>query len=450
MGIQNASSKAGEAKSGSRAGHAAKKEKVSIAEKEIRKRQANLKLKQVTDKLQELRNQDERLKNKLKQLRKTYNDGANPQVKDELHKLKIEVDMSGDKLMKFENELKSATREVEEADEMDVDTDIKKEEEVPEENSLFVPPAPNLSSSPNINVTEPDGTRSSPISFHASSPSPSPSVDSEEEYLFTPQEARKNAGLQTDGKMVAWRKHGTSTRVIVAYGPRNSRKYLRSTLYQESNVLDEDAVQFGPGHRLGDEKLDRKYVRKPSEFKGILAVAFNGPVESLIPKEKVARRRGEATPRRDPYPVVEIKVRWNINGDVQDTWEVRTSISHLFPSFCDLYIYQAAVHGENQYNAWRAGERASEDRSPTPALVPQTPSTSPASSESRIKDETQPVNLMLVPQLPSSTTKASPMKQYLSEWCELKEIDPKSMDAQADAYFNLAWKLVKLQLNNTQ
>jgi hypothetical protein len=215
--------------------------------------------------------------------------------------------------------------------------------------------------------------------------------------------------------------------------------------------MDEDAVQFGPGHRLGDEKLNRKYIRKPSEFKGILAVAFNGPVESLASKEKVTRRRGEATPRRDPYPVVEIKVRWNINGDVEDTWEVRTSISHLFPSFCDLYIYQAAVHGENQYNAWRAGERASEDRSPTPALGPQTPSTSPASpSESRIKEETQPVNLMLAPQLPSSTAKASPMKQYLSEWCELKEIDPKTMDAQADADFNLAWKLVKFQLNNTR
>ena len=139
MGIQNPSSKAGVAKSGSRAGHAAKKEKVSMAEKEIRRRRANLKLKQATDKLQEVRKQDETLKNKLKELRKTYNDGANPQVKDELDKLKIEVDMSGDKLMKFENELKSATREVEEAEKMDVDTDIKNEEEVPKENSLFVP-----------------------------------------------------------------------------------------------------------------------------------------------------------------------------------------------------------------------------------------------------------------------------------------------------------------------
>jgi hypothetical protein len=352
------------------------------------------------------------LKNKLKELNKNFDNGRNPEFKDQFEKTSNDFTESRAKLTELQTVLKQNQTEV--------DTpipDAADEEET--ERSMFVPQGGEGQTS--ASAEAPPSTNSE------TPPSPSPSVDSEE-YLFTPQEARKNAGLQTDGKIVAWREHGTSTRVIVAYGPRNSRKYLRSTLYQESNVIDEDAVQFGPGHRLGDEKLNRKYVRKPSEFKGILAVAFNGPVESLVPKEKVSRRRGEATPRRDPYPVVEIKVRWNINGDVKDTWEVRTSISHLFQSFCDLYIYQAAVHGENQYNAWRAGERASEDRSPTPP------------SESGIKKEIQP----------DSTAKASPMKQYLREWCELKEIDPKTMDAQADADFNRAWNLVKLESNNKQ
>ncbi|OBT70561.1 hypothetical protein VF21_10370, partial [Pseudogymnoascus sp. 05NY08] len=70
-----------------------------------RKAQIAIKVKQANDKLEELTKHDEVIKNKLKELRKKYNDGANPQFKEELDAVKIEVDESNNKLMSCQTEL---------------------------------------------------------------------------------------------------------------------------------------------------------------------------------------------------------------------------------------------------------------------------------------------------------------------------------------------------------
>ncbi|KFY40453.1 hypothetical protein V494_03492 [Pseudogymnoascus sp. VKM F-4513 (FW-928)] len=111
-----------------------------------------------------------------------------------------------------------------------------------------------------------------------------------------------------------------------------------------------------------------------------------------------------------------------------------------------------ALLGEKQYNAWKAGERKSEDRSPTPAPRPWE-SVPPAT-------ETQTVDLTAVAtpaqkvqvkfeegadNRPTTTT-LSPMKKYQASWCELKGVNPENMDAATISDFLLAWDLIKLKI----
>jgi hypothetical protein len=185
--------------------------------------------------------------------------------------------------------------------------------------------------------------------------------------IMTPEEARKAVGLDTDGTIVAWAEICFSKPVIVRYGPRNARMHRRSTAFRESDFLDESKTpKFGKNNRKGDE--DGNLIRKIHEFKGIIGVAFNCPVEDLAPKVKIKKEEGDpSSPPAPRYPRTEVLVRWNIVGKVTEYWEVRLSIKYLFSSFCDQYIYRAALLAEKQYNDWKDGKRKSEDRSPTPA-----------------------------------------------------------------------------------
>ncbi|KFY32650.1 hypothetical protein V494_07853, partial [Pseudogymnoascus sp. VKM F-4513 (FW-928)] len=117
------------------------------------KRKAELatKVKQANDKLEELTKRDEVLKNKLKELRKNYDNGANPQFKEELDALKIEVDESGTKLMSCQTELRGTIEEKDEFDKMDVDT-----------ASLFVEEGDNGSGGPSSSSHPAQGEQQAP------------------------------------------------------------------------------------------------------------------------------------------------------------------------------------------------------------------------------------------------------------------------------------------------
>ncbi|KFY99063.1 hypothetical protein V498_01037 [Pseudogymnoascus sp. VKM F-4517 (FW-2822)] len=438
-----------------------------------RKAELAIKLKQANDKLKELTNHDDEMVAKVAELRKKYNDDAKPEYKEEIDALQRALQESSDKLMNCQTDIDMAKKEKDDFDKMDVDTaslfveeggngsdgpshPAEGEQQAPAENTpvtgnthlgavVDLPPP----SSPTRVKQEP-ANEADATDFGRWSP-----AEEDENNLITPEQARTAAGIETDGKIVAWAKTGFSKPVIVRYGPQNSPKYLRSTAYRESDFLDESKTEkFGPKHRKGDNKDDDgQLVRKSHEFKGILGVAFNCPVEDLAPKVKIKTEKGgPPNPPSRRYPRTEVLVKWEIAGVVYKCWEVRSSIKHLFSSFCDQYIYQAALHSEKQYNAWKAGERKSEDRSPTPAPRPW--GSVPPATENQTVDLTSvavPAQKVQVKfedtaDNPPTTTTLSPLKKFQASWCELNDVDPQNMDAATKADFLLTWDLIKLKI----
>ncbi|KFY62930.1 hypothetical protein V497_02149, partial [Pseudogymnoascus sp. VKM F-4516 (FW-969)] len=325
--------------------------------REKQKSEAIQKAKKVADAAAKEASNLNSLREKVKELQKKYDDGKHPEFKDEYQKASKDLTASTAKVNEMQIVLKKVQKEADtEMGDADAEEGVQKslfvDDHSSETGETFlesVEKHTSLLGPDNTNVTGQNGNK------RAETPGPDRGTpdfgkwtpEEEDKYNidsgFTPVQARKTAGLETDGKIVAWAKHNNSKPVIVAYGPRNSRKYKRSTAYRESDFLDEsNTKKFGPGHRFGDEKgEDMKLIRKPHEFISILGVAFNCPVEELKPK--APKKKGEDTVRS---PRVDIWVRWEINGEVKDSWEVRSSIKHLFRSFCDLYIYEAAVHFE--------------------------------------------------------------------------------------------------------
>ncbi|KFY97250.1 hypothetical protein V498_02181 [Pseudogymnoascus sp. VKM F-4517 (FW-2822)] len=449
------------------------------------KRRAEIatKIKESNTNLAEIVTFNTKLKAKLQELVRLYDNGASPQFKKELDALEIEVNTSNKVVTGYQTTLKKAIEEKDEFDKMDVDT-----------ASLFLEEGENDSDGASSSSDPAQGEQQAPAGdtpvtgdthLGADVDSPPPSsptplkqepaeagttdfgrwtpAEEDENNLITPQQARAAAGIATDGTIVAWAKTGFSKPVIVRYGPRNARKYMRSTAFRESDFLDESQTpKFGPKYRKGDEKdEDGQLIRKSHEFKGMVAVAFNCPVAELAPKVKIKKEKdGPPSPPSPRYPRTEVLVRWEIAGEVHECWEVRSSIKHLFSSFCDQYIYQVALLGEKQYNAWKAGERKSEDRSPTPAprpwgsVPPPTWESFPPPTANQTVDLTsvaepaQKVQFKIEERadIPPATTTLSPMKRFQASWCELNDVDPQNMDQDAKAQFLISWDLIKLKI----
>jgi hypothetical protein len=174
------------------------------------------------------------------------------------------------------------------------------------------------------------------------------------EFLYTPQQARRDLGLENQGKIVAWAKRHNSKPVIVRYGPPSAAKYVLSTASRQDDFLDEDTTpRFDPASRLADKTdKDNKFERQVKEIKGILGVAFVGHVSALEPKSKAVKK--EPGIRATPYPTTYVKIQWEIGDTKPTSWETRSSIKHLYRGMCDGYIYQAALHSEQRYNLWMA------------------------------------------------------------------------------------------------
>ncbi|KAH8790884.1 hypothetical protein F5882DRAFT_377227 [Hyaloscypha sp. PMI_1271] len=226
---------------------------------------------------------------------------------------------------------------------------------------LFVQPGRQSSSStkpngtPQVNLTEPNG-KSKPVIIGGHS------NDDEEEEGFTPAQAREASGQSHGGKIVAWRQQDRSKLVIVMYGPQNAAKYERSTAAREDNDFDEDEIaQFGPDNRLGDVKVNKKFVRRKRELMSILGLAYNYDLDDLQPREKGEKRR---------LPPLEIWVKWKINGEIKK---------------------HAKRHQE-----WLDGQREAKDKSPTPdpnsrlSLTPEPTGTKPIKTESDDNSQPQP------------------------------------------------------------
>ncbi|KAH8772308.1 hypothetical protein BGZ57DRAFT_954121 [Hyaloscypha finlandica] len=393
------------------------------ATKDQRKHEVQGKIQKTTSKIQTQRKDVETKKQNLERFSKSGIDGVAPEHKDEYKNVEEEFRNLDRTLKEYETELEGLEREEQAIDAMDVDENDGGQ-------GLFVQPGGQSSSStkpngtPQVNLTEPNG-KSKPVIIGGHSD------DDEEEEGFTPAQAREASGQSHGGKIVAWRQQDRSKPVIVMYGPQNAAKYERSTAAREDNDFDEDeTAQFGPDNRLGDVKVNKKFVRRKRELMSILGLAYNCDLDDLQPREKGEKRR---------LPPLEIWVKWKIDGEIKKVWEIRSSIRHLFSNVkkADTYIYDAAKWHAKRHQEWLDGQREAKDKSPTPdpnsrlSSTPEPTGTKPIKTES--DDNSQPQ--------PGPPPPESPMLKYKKQWCELKGIDPKVMDEdpEVEGRFLKAW-----------
>jgi hypothetical protein len=398
------------------------------AAKVRRRRDVKEKSRQANSALEAARNENERMKKQLEDLAKSKGDDENSEHDEEYKRLKEELERSGSMLKEVESEAQKAKEEE--------DSEMKDADPEEEDGSLFVPkktdgdPSDQQSGLPlgstdplPINLTNPNGNHEVP----------KVDDDPEDAGLFTPDHAREAAGRSDDGVVVAWRQQGYSRPIIIGYGPLNARKYEPSTAYRSGIPFDEaNTAKFGPDDRLGDQKIGKKFVRTYGEFKGISGECYDCKIDELKPKEKGEKRT---------YPRTELRVKWEINGEIKRTWETRSSIKHLWPNptRCDEYIYGAAIHHAKQHQDWLQGQRVGKEKSPSPSpnmnrLMPQN-----SQGEKVIKKEGDGGS-------GSSSSSKSPMIQYREQWCELEEIDPQNMTSEDKANFLLSWNMIKLKI----
>ena len=387
-----------------------------------RRRAAKEKTRLANSQLEATKKENAKLKDELS----AFADGDDPKKKEEYERMKSVFEASGRTLAQVEEELQRVKKEEE-------DVDMEGTELEGDDDPLFVPSGPpgqsfgSPSNQPDVDLTDANG--------HTSQAT----VDDDPEdagLLFTPAQAREASGQTDEGEVKAWKEQGYSTPVIIVFGPPNAPKYERSTAYRAGITFDKEKIpKFGPDHRYGDELQGRKFVRKWAEFKGILGEAYEGSVENLKPKQKGEKRH---------YPLTELLVKWEINGEVFRAWETRSSIKHLWPnpSICDNYIYLTAKHHAQIHQDWLDGNRKATSKSPSPG--PDAERLMPLGTPARtIKRENGSSNSAALNKDQSPMTA---MLEYREQWCALEDINPAKMTPEDKANFLLTWNMMKLKL----
>ncbi|CZT07009.1 uncharacterized protein RAG0_12595 [Rhynchosporium agropyri] len=399
------------------------------AVKDTRKREVNEKVGKTTAKVKKRRSEVAAGKRKLDDLHESHSDSSKPEEKAEYEKLEAEVTKLDAELMEWEAELGELEKEQKDID-RDTIMDHNENKEDDSVDELFVGSSSNKTTQPpQFDLTGPDGKSNALIVGDSD----------DEEAVFTPAQAREATGQSHDGKIVAWRQQDRSKPVIVRYGPQNAAKYERSTAAKEGNDFDEEETEeFGPDHRLGDQKVAKKFVRKRRELLGIAGLAYNCDLKDLEPREKGEARR---------VSPLEIWVKWEISGAIYKTWEIRSSIRHLFSSAkkADAYIYEAAKWHAARHQEWQNGQREAKERSPT--LVPNSqlsPTPEPKKPEVKIEGASDGSSLVVTnSSVESKSAKRAAMLQYREQWCDLKGIDPEFMDPAAEGRFLKAWNEIR-------
>ncbi|RDL36278.1 uncharacterized protein BP5553_06890 [Venustampulla echinocandica] len=309
------------------------------------------------------RSQREGCKPRLEEITKSYGNGAHPEFKDEYDRCNKEFDEMTSVLAKYEadlNELMEEQRAVVAMDGVEESTNPLNE---PNPYDV-IGPAPPINVIGNGRPANPVDT--APINVIGNgSPANPADEDDDDAGLITPEKNREVSGRGDAGVVVGWRKRGQSTQVIIRHGPKNSPRYERSTKFRSGLSFSlKTTPQIGPDHRHGDEKNGRIHVRQMDDFKGMLGVSYNCPLEDLRPRPVTGLKN---------YPKsVEIWVKWCIDGMIYREWEVVSSIKHLWanPTEFEEYVYNTASDHNEKHQAWLSGQREGKETSPTPA--PQT------------------------------------------------------------------------------
>ena len=433
-----------------------------------RKKDVQVAIRKATVVLDEYHKQVKEQQSQLDELTKSYNNGEHPEHKDEYERVKAELEKSSATLAASEANLQNLRGE-----EMQLETMEGVEQTLPANSkdseptgsdlpgsdpngSLFVnsdpagftgQPGHSFGSSfrsfadspggpPDINLIDEEGKKSTP--------EPPSERDPDDEGLFTLDDFKKATGRDDDGEVAAWRQQGYSKPIIIRYGPPNAHRYERSTSARSGLAINEEETpQFGPDHRLGDVKVNKKFVRRMHEFKGIQGVAFDGPIEGMKPKQPGEKGR--------KFPRTELWVKWEIDGEIERRWEVRASIKHLWPNpgQCDEYIYIVAQYHAERHQQWLDGQRQVKEKSPTPLpanifqgglkaspglnkSTPGGPGEAPLKTEGNGSSPTQTI-----------TSDKMSMKDWKEEYFTIMDLEPTEMTAEEKHEMMEAWRVYK-------
>ena len=301
----------------------------------------------------------------------------------EYEKLKAEVDANGDTVMEYDNQMQA----------LDADMDLDDEDGTTEQ--FFV--APGASGDSQSNPTDIDthsggtGTEASPISVDSggtdtgASPvsvdsggrgmaaSPMSIDDDEEETdVLTREIYNKATGQDTDGKVIGWRKAGWGKQAVVQYGPRNAALYK---LLPTSSApdFDETATPCITDHRPGEEKdpVTKKWKRTQKDVAALqgVAVHFDGdnPKNNGLTWLDLIDPERYSNDDRLRFPNAICKVKWA--DGTKPSFETRTTIRRLWSKSKgagDQALSMVGKENQRRYDEWKSGQRAEEDKSPTP------------------------------------------------------------------------------------
>jgi hypothetical protein len=192
---------------------------------------------------------------------------------------------------------------------------------------------------------------------------------------------------------------------------------------------------MGPEHRFGDEKDGKKkFVRQWDDFKGVLGVAYNCPLQELMPRNVSGLKK---------YPRVDVWVKWSIGDEIHRVWEVPSSIKHIFPNptQCEEYIYNTACDHEKKHQAWLSGQREGKETSPTPGpemnrLMAQG---APQTTRNIIKVEENGNNG--TPLSRPILSEEERMFQFRKQWAMMQkpQLDPENLSSRQMFTFIKAW-----------
>lgn len=395
------------------------------------------------DNLNTLRAETKKSRAKYNTLLHDYNGGEKANLKEDVEKARREVNQMDADILEAKTELNRLKVDLRENGGVPVD---EPGDEHGIEEALFVPEVKTPGEdNPLISITGTGGVIE-------------PSIEDDPEDLWSPEIARKKAGLAPDKFRVEGWKGGRARTIIAGRGPENASSFRFERESAAGVVVDLNKGDITLG-RFGELKDNKKYVYGKQNYPIIQGVAwFTGGIEDplslLIPVPRPKPTATGEVATKVPRVEMAIKLKWIIDGLKKKSWETRSTIRRLWGyETGDKYIYEAAQEQERRHEEWKKGERQSMARSPTPGVAPRMLSPDPKVVDPKVVDLTlqlptrpaasKPIGEKKIKQEPTEPTGKSPMLQYKEEWCEMKDIEIGDMEEQEERDFLRAWRLEK-------
>ncbi len=344
---------------------------------------------ETTEKLRAAKANYEKLSKDIDEKKKRLEQAKNsPESKAECDKLQSELDKDGDTLMAYGNEVKKLE---DEENDHNMNASEEEQEDVPSEPASQ-PRLPQHSMTPALTSTSSDSsTRESPIVIDEDDD------QTDEEDIFTIKQYQAQTGQAAHAEPIAWKRAGLGKHYVMRYGPLNAATYKLQPGDDIDVEFDDDTLPdiSDPDKRYGEMKANRKWKYFYRHIVAIQEVVWSfrednheegyDPLNLMDPSMKTEDRR---------YPSTHVKIKWNIEGEIRTSWEIRTTIHRLWKSKTkgNKVIYDAARTQERRHWEWKNGQRAGNDKSPTPdnLAVPRRLDSEASGSSERGRDSSSP------------------------------------------------------------